>query len=228
MSISRLLPIVLRRELLKLIKSLLWPFYIKKFYKAIKKGKNIDKKLIRKLIFAWGNEGFSAKEDYLFSIVKYAKNTCGNILETGSGLSTIILNIIANQNSKKVFSLEHEQYWADKSKKQLSILNIPTDGILKVDLKSYGDFDWYNADQIKHLLSDISLIICDGPPGYTNGGRYGLIPIFKKKINKDCLILVDDMIRKQEQEMVEKWKKIVEFDITLVNEKNPFAILKIK
>ena len=50
-------------------------------------------------------------------------------------------------------------------------------------------------------------IICDGPPGKTRGGRYGLAAIMKAKphLKPGCIILLDDAERQQDHAAAERW-----------------------
>lgn len=47
------------------------------------------------LIYGWGNEYWSAQDEYLAVCIDYALSTRGPILECGSGLSTIVIGTIA-------------------------------------------------------------------------------------------------------------------------------------
>ena len=49
------------------------------------------------------------------------------------------------------------------------------------------------------------LVICDGPPGTVQGGRYGLLPIMGNLFEKDATILLDDANRQKEKETITKW-----------------------
>src|SRR5712671_6211054 len=50
----------------------------------------------RDLIYGWGNDAWSASEDYLLACLKYALLTDGPMLECGSGLTTIVLGIVGD------------------------------------------------------------------------------------------------------------------------------------
>ena len=60
----------------------------------------------------WGNEGWSASREYLTGCLAAAHVTRGAILECGTGLSTLLLGIIAGRTGQKVWSLEHDEAWA--------------------------------------------------------------------------------------------------------------------
>ena len=55
------------------------------------------------------------------------------------------------------------------------------------------------------LPDGIALVICDGPPSSTAGGRYGLVPVMKASLNTSCRILLDDTHRRKEREIIQHW-----------------------
>jgi hypothetical protein len=50
------------------------------------------------------------------------------------------------------------------------------------------------------------LVVCDGPPGSTKGGRYGLVPIMREWLKPGCVILLDDAGREQERAIARRWE----------------------
>src|SRR5215813_12885207 len=57
---------------------------------------------------AWGNTGFVASLAYLSAVLDYGQNSEGPILECGSGLTTLLLTLLAGP---RVWSLEHMVEW---------------------------------------------------------------------------------------------------------------------
>ena len=55
------------------------------------------------------------------------------------------------------------------------------------------------------LPRDFGLVVCDGPPGTIQGGRYGLMPVMGEYLRPDCRILLDDTNRRKEKELIERW-----------------------
>ncbi len=228
MYFTEFLPKRFRAKVLKFIKGMFWLFYLRIFRSKVENDEKINKRLIKKLIFAWGNEGFSAKEDYLEACLNHTLKTNSSILECGSGLTTILMGFIAKKRGIKMITLEHSDFWAKKVQHYLQKYKLDTVILFNTPLKDFGDFEWYDVNYLTYDIKELGLIICDGPPGNTKGGRYGLIPIMKKFIKKHCIILVDDMIRDKEKVMINDWKKIIDFEIEIINTEYPFAILKIK
>jgi len=161
-----------------------------------------DSPIIRELIRGWSNEGWSAKEEFLVVCGQHALATNGPILECGSGLTTILLGVIADRLGQTVWSLEHIPEWGQRVQKTLKKLNIQSVNVDIRPLRDFGGFSWYDVPTV---LPQFSLVVCDGPPAHTHGGRYGLVPIMRSKLKPGAVILLDDAVRKQEQLIASRW-----------------------
>ena len=155
---------------------------------------------ISKLIYGWDNASWCAVDDFLLECLAESMSCDGPILECGSGLSTILLGVIAEQTGKTVWSLEHNAEWGNRVQKCLCDFGIESVHLCVSPLKDYGDFSWY-APPIDVMPNDFSLVICDGPPARTRGGRYGLVPVMKGMFGRNCTILLDDAVREDEKEL---------------------------
>ena len=87
---------------------------------------------------------------------------------------------------------------------------------------SYGDFDWYEVTP--NLPEEFSLVVCDGPPGMTRGGRYGLLPVMRERLH-GAEVLLDDASRAEEQKILSVWK--TEFGTTYELESERYARLRL-
>ena len=163
-----------------------------------------DTALISRLIYGWGNEGYSALEEYLLGCLQHVSECSGPILECGSGLSTILVGIVAQKKRATVWSLEHDSEWGKRVSKYLKKYRIDSVKLSVLPLKEYENFAWY-APPIDEMPKTFSLVLCDGPPGKTRGGRYGLLPIMKKRFHAGCIILLDDAAREEEQAIAARW-----------------------
>lgn len=153
---------------------------------------------------AWGNESWSADVSYLKAVCEAASTTPGPALECGSGLTTLLLSIYAGRRNVRVVSLEHHDEWRQRIQRTLRRFRL-SGNVVCAPLRSYGDFDWYTLPQVP---DEISLVVCDGPPASTRGGRVGLIPVCLSSMRSGCVILMDDAERSGEQEAIEKWRKL--------------------
>ncbi len=85
---------------------------------------------------------------------------------------------VAQRSGNRVWSLEHNPLWLEKVHKTLARHSIDSVTLCLADIVSYGAYSWY-APALEQLPRDFALVVCDGPPGTTPGGRYGLLPIMR-------------------------------------------------
>ena len=194
-----------------------------------------DREVLAVLRDGWGNKGFAATLDYLEHTAERAARTEGPILECGSGVTTLLLGLLAGRRGVPVLTLEHHGQWRDHVASALERFDIPNVTILHVPLRDYGAYQWYAIHETTRppvvriagseatpeasgaagstaagcvadsIPSDIRLVICDGPPGFTPGGRYGLMPLVGERLARNCTILLDDTERKSEQQVIDRW-----------------------
>jgi predicted O-methyltransferase YrrM len=132
------------------------------------------------------------------------------VVECGSGTSTLwIARALQECGGGRVVSFEHESEYLEKTKALLA-----DHGVLEyVDLRHAplvdtatprGNFSWYDVST--DGLDEIDLLLVDGPPGTTGPhARYPALPVLGDKLAPDAVVIVDDVSRKDEQEMVSHW-----------------------
>lgn len=200
-----LLPDQLRDSLRAMHREFAFRRAMRRFLARPEAGARPDSRILRDLVYGWGNESWSAMPEYLADCIRHALTTPGPILECGSGLSTLLIGAIAKRRGQAHWALEHLPEWAAKVQGCLDRYDLgPV--ILHVDpLKDHGSFRWYDPP-LASMPASFSLVICDGPPGGTKGGRYGLVPIMKDRLEPGCIILLDDAGREQEFAVAKQWE----------------------
>lgn len=153
------------------------------------------------LVQAWGNTIYSATVDYLLAVAAYARVAPGPAVECGSGLTTLVLGLYASHGT---WTLEHNPLWRWELESHVRRYDLDVE-VLKAPLRSYSDFDWY--DLPRGLPSNVGLIVCDGPPGSTRGGRYGALPVLWDRLQSGTTLLLDDAGRKGEQQALYRWSR---------------------
>jgi len=156
------------------------------------------------LIYGWGNVGWSGQSEFLSACVTAALHCEGPILECGTGLSTLLVGSVAQSRGNSLWSLEHLPEWAQRVRQALKRHAIHSVHLCVQPLRSYGEFDWY-APPLETMPAGFSLIICDGPPSATRGGRYGLAPMISDRMLPGCTVLLDDAIRSDERKIAARW-----------------------
>jgi len=157
------------------------------------------------LIYGWGNDAWSALGEYLAACMRHASEAKGPILECGSGLSTILIGAIAQRWGQPHWALEHSPEWATRVRKYLTQYGIDSVVLCVEPLKDYGAFSWYDPP-LATMPESFSLVVCDGPPASTRGGRSGLVPIMRERLKPGCVLLLDDGAREQELALAKLWE----------------------
>jgi len=138
------------------------------------------------------------------------KNKPQVIVETGSGISTVISAYALKKNgSGKIISLEHLKNFTEKNSEMIKLHQLENySKIIHAPLKEKTINDekwlWYDAE----INEKIDLLIVDGPPADTQDkARYPALPMFYPTLGDNAIIILDDTIRQEEQAIVERWKK---------------------
>jgi hypothetical protein len=190
--------------------------------RTLQSGRPPAERLMEQLVYGWGNEAWSADASLLLAILEWLPRTTGPIAECGSGLSTLILACSASMSGRTVHSFEHDPMWAERVLHCLPLHLRANLSLHLTPIRSYGEFDWYSLDDIR-LPPSIGFVLCDGPPGGTHGGRYGLAPLLQSHLAPGCLVLLDDTQRPGEHEIIRRWG--AESDASLVHEDDTFSVL---
>lgn len=225
MKLKNLLPTPTKKKFLNFYRKIFWPIYFSQYKDKVKRKEKIDDKLLEKLIYTWGNVGYSAKIEYIKIMILYANNAQKLIFECGCGLSTLILGVIAKERNIKMISVEHIPFWAERVKNEIVKYNLSNNEIIVSNLINYGDFEWYERVNID---DKIDLVICDAPPASTFGGRKGFLYLYKDNIKSGSVILVDDTVRRAEKDMIKEWEGLMPMDISFKSPNDQHAVLVIK
>lgn len=187
----------------------------------------VSDELLKKLIVGWSNQGYSGQITYLKTCLQFAKTSNGSFLECGSGLSTLLLGIALKKSSVNYIAFENNDFWFNKMKEVLLKFQLKNVKLYHTPLIQKEGYDWYDYANVP-LPETFSLIICDGPPGQTKGGRLGLVPEMKSKLLPGTVILLDDTVREEERSVIEKWKSYKKFTVAFNNLQDQHAILTIE
>jgi len=169
-------------------------------------GRLPDRVLLDRLRSGWSNLGYTADLDYIEEVAQRAVTARGPILECGSGLTTIVLGLIAGRQGIQTWTLENNESWYLKIEKVIKRFNLAGITLALKPLCSYGTYSWYDPP-LTMMPDHFSLVICDGPEESTPGGRYGLLPVLGERLGKESVILLDDADRVIQAETLRKWQE---------------------
>lgn len=122
---------------------------------------------------------WAADTGVLAGLTRIARQCRGPIIETGSGMSSVVLAAMTNQ---KVYSLEHLEHWAARTHYWAQLAGVENLNIGCAPLKDF----WYDIDAFE-LPRKFSLGFCDGPPRL-----YGTRHKFLEVIAPRCQVVVLD------------------------------------
>lgn len=146
----------------------------------------------------WGNEGYSAPPGFVVRCVEEAmareEGTC--VVECGSGLTSVVLG--SALKGDRFLALEEDAAWARPAKAYL-------DGQVRVSplVRHEGGYDWYPVPDLAGRK--VGLVVCDGPRAGNAGGRYGAMPALWPHLAGRFTVLLDDVNRDAEREVMERW-----------------------
>jgi hypothetical protein len=211
--LKRLVPAGVKRAVKEALKE-------RQFRRAVRRvaelppGERPSREMLVELQAGWGNEGFAARTDYLEEVAARALETRGHVLECGSGLTSVLLGLLAGRRGFETWSLEHFGEWRERVAAALSRNNVGGVRVCDAPLKSYGGFAWYDppADEMPR---EFGLVVCDGPPGSTEGGRYGLLPVFGARLAAGAVILLDDADREGEAGVLDRWAREAQLSVEM-------------
>lgn len=137
----------------------------------------------------WG-----AQEDVLAASVCMARDANGPIIETGSGLSTILM---AAATKHTVFCLEHDPYYAAKLQRMADEAGVIV-GLCPVPMVD----GWYDLSDLNGLPERFALGLNDGPPRYLGGDRRR----FFSELKCDAIVC-DDANDERYAAFIRQWAK---------------------
>jgi hypothetical protein len=146
------------------------------------------------------------------------------IVELGGGVSTFFIGRLLLQRGGHLWTVEHDERWADLLDQELAnedldkvvtVARVPLDPGAPV--WPGEDAIWYERTTLLQAIGEepVDLLIIDGPPAYQEGrehSRYPAVPVFAPMFADDYAVLVDDIDRAGEEDIMTRWER--EFGIT--------------
>ncbi len=138
-----------------------------------------------------------------------------NVVEIGSGSSTVWIAHFVSQYEGQILSLDHSDHYAEQTRSMLNEFGLT--GTAKVQLAELqstdiggSQYQWYSTDCLQKLQPSVDMVIVDGPPRSTGkDARYPAIPLLTEFLADGAIIVMDDFQRKDEQHIVSMWMESV-------------------
>ncbi|MDQ3587095.1 MAG: class I SAM-dependent methyltransferase [Actinomycetota bacterium] len=143
-------------------------------------------------------------------------NNRKRIIECGGGISTLYMARLLSTKGGHLFTIEEDPEWSEilgtmlvehDLHDQVSIIVAP---MAPTQLGVNG-MPWYSSDKLEHLLDGppIDLLVVDGPQATehrTRMARYPALPFFAPNLSEDCTVVLDDIGRQGEQDVLLRWE----------------------
>lgn len=138
------------------------------------------------------------------------------VVELGGGASSIIIAYCLKQiGAGRLVTLDHDHKYAELCRRQIAAHGL--DDIATIILAPLKKRDingqtwlWYDCDGMQ-IDKPIDLLVVDGPPVATQSmARYPALPLLLPKLSPSVTIIMDDGVRDDEKQVIERWKEEIE------------------
>ena len=171
--------------------------------------------LVARLREAWGNTSYSADLGYLDELVERALYSRGPFLECGSGLSTVVLGVLAQRTGADVWSLEQDQEWAIAVGRRLTALGLGHVRLVHAPLEATPDGQAWYAFNHHSLPRNFAAVFCDGPavrrslwpPAVHLAWRSPVVSELRKRKITFGEIILDDHEDRRCEHLMATWRR---------------------
>ena len=134
------------------------------------------------------------------------------VVDLGSGQSSVWMAAAMRTAGYdgRVIGVDHDETYAQATRELarrqgvedwLTVIHAP----LREQVIEGRSVRWYDLDALASI-GDIDLLCIDGPPGQgTSHARWPALPALYARLSAKATIVLDDMIRRDEQEILEEW-----------------------
>lgn len=157
------------------------------------------------------------------------------VVEFGSGMSTLLVAAWMKENSHgKVVSFDHDRNWANVTRRHLireslagysEVIDAPLTNVASLGQEG----EWYDISNHVESISQVDLLIVDGPPAGASEKRLSRLPALDKlyrTLSSSCIVVLDDANRLGEKEVVLRWTEAFsEFSAMTLQSETGLAVL---
>ncbi len=138
------------------------------------------------------------------------------VVECGAGLSTLYVAKALSLRGGRLISLESDRAWAGRIEEQIEELGLGAFvELVHAELSEWRAagrrYLWYDERIVRERLDSappVDLLVVDGPPeSVCYHSRYPAVPVIQPYLNDRYAIILHDIHRRQEQEIVDLWRQ---------------------
>jgi predicted O-methyltransferase YrrM len=145
------------------------------------------------------------------------------VVECGSGFSTLRLAELIQEREGRLYSLEHDASWAARVQEELVTTGLAeTARMVRAPLEPHpvgrDGLPWYAQEALDGLPERIDVLLVDGPPAFEPGtglSRYPALPALIERLAPDAVVVLDDIDRPGELEVLRAWEQETDFRFEL-------------
>jgi len=145
------------------------------------------------------------------------------VVECGSGFSTLRLAELVHARAGRLISLEHDASWAARVHDELAAAGLAqTATVVLAPLEPHplgrDGLHWYAQHGLGLLPQCIDVLLVDGPPAFEPGAglsRYPALPALAERLSPDAVVILDDIDRPGELEVLQAWERTTAFRFDL-------------
>ncbi len=134
------------------------------------------------------------------------------VIECGSGSSTVIVARCLRQlGHGRILSLEHDPDFAERTRNLLrehGVSDLATVVTATLTRRQHEgkEYRWYESGYETLVTEPVGVLLVDGPPGGTAPrARFPALPLLRRYLAEDWVILLDDGDRKDERWIARTW-----------------------
>lgn len=163
---------------------------------------------------------WALRPEALAALVSELERGRREVVECGSGVSTIVLARALRDRGGRLAALEHDPGWAAfvrswLEREGLDQVAMLIEAPLRPHPLALDGLDWYEQAALALLPDDgIELLLVDGPPAGEPGlgkSRYPALPAMAERLAHDALVVLDDIDRPGETQVLAAWERETEF-----------------
>lgn len=178
---------------------------------------------------------WAASEDLLLWLAGYVlEHRPRTVVDLGSGQSSVWMAAAMRtaDYDGRVIGVDHDETYAQATRELarrqgvedwLTVIHAP----LREQVIEGRSVRWYDLDALA-AIGDVDLLCIDGPPGQgTSHARWPALPALYARLSTKATIVLDDMIRRDEQEILEEWMGLYPgFDVERLDFEKGAAIMR--
>lgn len=178
---------------------------------------------------------WAASEDLLLWLAGFVlEHRPRTVVDLGSGQSSVWMAAAMRTAGYdgQVVGVDHDEHYAEQTRQLarrqgvqewLTVIHAP----LEQQVIDGRDVRWYSRQALTGI-EGIDLLCVDGPPGQGAAqARWPALPVLRAKLSATATVVLDDMIRRDEQEILEDWlARFPGFDVERLDFEKGAAIMR--